>query len=469
LEISLPRTGQELKSFLHELDVFIMDKAFEWARQVYKSIMEKIDELLVKQRPGDMKVTHRRDVWYQTCLGDIRIKRRQYRDGKKYRYLLDELTGVGKYQHMTGRVRELALELAAMMPYRQSVDVLRRTSAIDLAHQTLWRLLAKTADPYLENREKRTRHLLETGEMPIGAGKPIERLLVEADGVILSLQRENERRKEVKLGIAYEGWEQIGKDRYKTVNKTIFADITDRDSFWAAMSLKLHKRYDLGAVNDVIVGGDGANWVKEGCGYVNGRFQLDRYHLNRELCAALGHASEVKAKIWQACEQSRPEEGLKLIAEILKASHGEQAKRLSKAFSYLKHNVSGLGDYRLATGQGSTTLRRTGAIEGNVDKLIVRRMKNRGMNWTIKGIRRLICIRFLALEGNLKDWLKQESKTDTSIRVSPKKFNRIVTRLSSQEPDAWLEGRLPALYGPHASRPWAKSLKARVEATNPCL
>ena len=46
--------------------------------------------------------------------------------------------------------------------------------------------------------------------------------MVEADGVMLSLQREKERKAEVKLGIAYEGWEKIGKDRYKTGNKTVF-------------------------------------------------------------------------------------------------------------------------------------------------------------------------------------------------------------------------------------------------------
>ena len=71
--------------------------------------------------------------------------------------------------------------------------------------------------------EQELKWFQETGEIPATEGKQVARLMVEADGVMLSLQREKERKAEVKLGIAYEGWERVGKDRYRTVNKTVFA------------------------------------------------------------------------------------------------------------------------------------------------------------------------------------------------------------------------------------------------------
>jgi hypothetical protein len=43
---------------------------------------------------------------------------------------------------------------------------------------------------------------------------------------------------------------------------------------------------------------------------------------------------------------------------------------------------------------------------------------------------------------------------------------RIVTRLSAQEPDAWLQAGLPALYGPNASRPWVNVLRTITETLN---
>ena len=467
MKTSLPQLAAELKVFVRRLDTFILEKALEWARKAYKAILEQLDDLSAKESRKELTIEHKRSVWYQSCLGTVKVKRRQYRDREgKYRYLLDELMGMDKHEHITVAVKELVLEMAAVMPYRRSAEVLRKTSAINLAHQTIWRLVGKAADPYLKKAGNELKWFLKTGEIPKSESKEASLLLIEADGVMLSLQREKERKAEVKLGIAYEGWGKVGKDRYKTVNKTAYAAVTDRDSFWAGMSLKLHRTYDLARVRETIVGGDGAAWVKEGASYVNGRFQLDRYHLNRELCAALGHDSEPRDKIWQACESGKVELGLQIMVEAMSQAKGEQAQRIAKAYHYLESNRSGLGDYRQALGEEGKGLRRTGAIEGNVDKLVARRMKNQGMSWSVMGIRRLLCVRFLILEGRLKEWLTRENDSGPSISIPRRKMRRVVNQFSMQESDAWLKAGLPALYGPHASRSWVQALKSMSQAVS---
>ena len=457
--VSLTETGTELKAILGQLDKVLLGEALEGARKVYKTILVQTDEALAKHRTPDLHIEHLRNVWYQTCLGPVKVRRRQYRDGESYRYLLDEMMGMNKRSHVTNGVQLLALDLASTMPYRRSADVLRKISAIDITHQTIWRLVAKAADPYLKKTEQELKWFQETGEIPASEGKQVARLMVEADGVMLSLQREKERKTEVKLGIAYEGWEKVGKDRYKTVNKTIFAAVTGGDTFWAGMSLKLQKRYDLSSVRETIVGGDGAGWIKEGARYVNGRFQLDHYHLNRELTTALGQDKATKARVWRACEQGDIKNALQIMAIAAGQARGEPAQRITKAYHYLYDNRSGLEDYRLKLGEEGTGLRRTGAMEGNVDKLVVRRMKNQGMSWSLKGIRRLLCVRFLVLEGKLTDWLSDKKPDASQISIPAKEIHRIVTKLSAQEPDAWLQAGLPALYGPYASRPWVKVLR----------
>jgi hypothetical protein len=461
--VSLPENGTELKVILGELDKLLLDKALEWARKAYESILAQTDKALAARRTDGLQIEHIRDVWYQTCLGPVKIRRRQYWDGKSNRYLLDEMMGMNKRCHVTNSVQALALDLASTMPYRRSADVLQKTTAIDMTHQTIWRLVAKAADPYLKKTEQELKWFQETGEIPDSGGKRVARLMVEADGVMLSLQREKERKTEVKLGIAYEGWESVGKDRYKTANKTIFAAVTGGDTFWGGMSLKLQKQYDLSNVGETIVGGDGANWVKEGASYINGQFQLDRYHLNKELTMALGQDKETKGKVWQACQCGDVETGLRIMAEAMQQAKGEQARRIAKAYHYLHTNSDGIADYRLKLGEEGKKLRRTGAMEGNVDKLVVRRMKNQGMSWSIKGIRRLLCVRFLVLEGKLTSWLAEDKSELPIIGLSAKKIRKIVTNLSEQEPDAWLQAGLPALNGPHASRPWVNILRAITE------
>ena len=232
------------------------------------------------------------------------------------------------------------------------------------------------------------------------------------------------------------------------------------------MSLKLQRRYDLSSVGETIVGGDGANWVKEGARYINGQFQLDRYHLNKELTAALGRDKKTKGKVWQACLCGDVETGLRIMAAVMKQAKGEQAQRIAKAYHYLRNNSYGIEDYRMKLGEEGKGLRRTGAMEGNVDKLVVRRMKNQGMSWSIKGIRRLLCVRLLVLEGKLTSWLSDKNPTTPQLNLPKKKMHRIVTRLSAQEPDAWLQAGLPALYGPNASRPWVNVLRTITETPN---
>lgn len=468
MNISVPESIAELKDELQHLDQIIKEKALEWARQCYKRILEKVDEVIAQNRGKKLEIEHRREVWYRTCLGAIKIKRRQYVDKQGQRCcLLDSVMGMNRGNHTTPKVQELAIDMASIMPFRRSAEVLQKASAIDLPHQTIWRLVGKVADPYLAQEEAKLKWFMETGEIPPGDGKQISRLLVEADGVILSLQREKERRAEVKLGIAYEGWQKVGKDRYRTVNKTVFSTVANENVFWSGLTMKLHQTYDLAKVKDTIVGGDGASWIKAGAEYMGGRFQLDRYHLNRELCAAFGRDNQLKSKIWEACERGEVTTGLEIILTAIKRARGEAALRMARVYHYLEDNRAGIGDYRLNLGPESHALRRTGAMEGNIDKLVVRRMKNQGMSWTVKGIRRLLCVRFLILEKKLVGWIEREKNTPTpaEITLPKRRLRRLVTKLSIQEPDEWIKAKIPALAGPHASRPWVKLLKSISEVS----
>ena len=106
--------------------------------------------------------------------------------------------------------------------------------------------------------------------------------------------------------------------------------------------------------------------MKEGANYINGRFQLDRYHLHRELTTALGRGQDTRGRIWRACETGAVDLGLEILAEAMSRVKGEQAARLARAYHYLWENRSGVADYRLDIPDESEGLRRTGAMEGNV-------------------------------------------------------------------------------------------------------
>ena len=127
--VSLPETRTGLKAILGELDNDLLATALEWARKMYQTILEQVDEVLAKRRAPGLQIEHLR-VLYQTCLGPVKVRRRQYWDGDSHRYLLDEMMGMSKRSHITNGVQELAMDLASTMPYRRSADILRKTSRL---------------------------------------------------------------------------------------------------------------------------------------------------------------------------------------------------------------------------------------------------------------------------------------------------------------------------------------------------
>jgi hypothetical protein len=425
--------------------------------------VERIDELIKRYRDKALSIEHKRTVCYSTGLGKIRIKRRQYRDQDgKYYYPLDQLFDMKKYQHTTSVVKDFALKLAADTTFRKSEEILRKMTAVDISHQTIHRQLARVADTYLERKEQENRWFSNTGELPNSESKKINRIFMEADGVMLSLQRSKARKTEVKLGIAYEGWKEVGKDRYQTVNKIVHADIAGSDTFWTGMALKLHRKYDLAGVKDIIVGGDGGAWIKDGVGYFGGRFQLCRYHLNREIRYKLGSDENTIKTLQSSINNEDIATIYRTLNETALREKGEKGKEIKKLYRYIRTNASGLKDYRQAANRD--VLRRTGAIEGNIDKLIVRRMKNQGMSWTVEGIRRMLAVRFLSREDKLGDWLYSADAKHKKYGITPKRLNRVMDKTIKKNYANWFSARLPALYGPHCSRSWVRFMKSLVEA-----
>ena len=462
--ISLTKDTESFKQDIRQLERYILSRALEWARKILKAVLEQLDDLLKATRDKKLKILDKRDTWYKTYLGPIKVKRRYYRDPSGVcHYLLDELLNMDKYCHTTVDVQRLALEMASVMTFRRSAEVLEKTTPINLSHQTIKNMVTKVADKGLEQKETEIMHFIETGEIAEGNGKKTNILLMEADGTMLSLQRQKAKKAEVKLGIAYEGWDKIGKDRYRTINKTFYADIASSERFWAGFSLQLQSKYDLAGINRFVLGGDGATWIKDGLDYFGGTFQLSRFHYNRELRRVLGDDKETLALIRDACKKGDIATVNKELEILRKTAKGEWALELKRLEHYLVANASGLKDYRGETKTG-TVLRGTGAMEGNVSKLIARRMKNQGMSWSPKGIRSMLFVRFKVLEKTLESSLyRNPRKTQVPVPGKKKAF-RIIDKVIKQNYFEWFNAGLPALSGPHASRPWVRILKSMAEA-----
>jgi hypothetical protein len=430
---------------------------FKWfcdlSQQLAEYFLESKDEELMRERETGLKVLGFREHRVTTVFGDIRIKRRLYRDSQnRYRFLLDEAMGLEKGCHVSPRVKELCTFIASHFPFQRSEEIIRAVLPSGISHTSIHRLVGKISASYLEAEEKEVKEVYEAGVIPESEGKVVPRLFVEADGTFIALQREKSRRAEVKIGIAHEGWQEVSTGRYRTRDKTVYSGIMDGDRFWEGFSLALAKQYDLSQVGKVVVGGDGANWVKEGAGLLGGIYQLDRFHLRKALNQVLDNGMVLE--VYQACTRGDVARAESILASEQQQSSPERATAIRRLRGYLLDNAFGLRDYRLVVkGEG---LRGLGAIESNVDKVACNRMKKRGMSWTIKGANNMARLISLREMGQLHSRITHK---ENPLPSRPAREVKVSTKLQLKDDAAWLAAGLPALYGPHQDRPWVHILR----------
>ncbi|MEW5706628.1 MAG: ISLre2 family transposase [Actinomycetota bacterium] len=429
-----------------QLEKEVFEFACKMAGNIFSQALQLIDEALLKQKDKDLCVVGFREKTIEMLFGRLTIKRRLYRDSNgSYRFLLDEALGLNKSQRISPTLAEAATVLVTHMPFRKVSEVIGLLLPTHLSHMMIYNHFEKVAEVLDEQDERRANNLFENGVIEHPGTKVSEKLFVEADGLFVHLQRENKRKAELKLGVSYEGLASTGSGRHKTVGKIAVAGMLSSKDFWQRFSERLCRSYDVGEIRAVYIGGDGASWIKGGCDlFKHATFTLDRFHLNREIMRSLPAALHAKA-IDLASQADM--EGLDTLFSQATANASEsQAKRIKKARAYIFANKDGL--------KKELPERALGTMEGQIDKTLAHRFKKRGMSWTLSGAHRMAHMLCLRENGELFERLQNcHIPADFPAQVSPKSISL------PEDPGKWLRASLPALTGPHGSRPWVATLR----------
>ncbi len=196
----------------------------------------------------------------------------------------------------------------------------------------------------------------------------------------------------MKVGLLYSGKKRIGSDRFCCENKVVMTQIGGSNETWQIKLRELADRhFDLNQTNYLVVGGDGATWVKHSFDLLNlPQFPvLDRFHVARAVHSAFGKLTNsqvlLDALFSQPFETVKPQ-----ILELINQSKGKQTMLLKHALNYLENNQQALLDleHRLPSDLKSATL---GCAEANVDKLVRQRMRGRGFSWSVDGAQAITC------------------------------------------------------------------------------
>ena len=393
--------------------------------------------------------TEQRSVLLES--GSITYRRHIYKDkqGKRHKPF-DDLLHLRAYQRNSRKVEAMAASLAAISSFRNAAELFSYVIKEPVSASSIHRMTGRVGAELQAMERIMDEENLEPGTVVA------HRLMAEADGVYIKLQREQQKRAEVKVAVFYTGKQAISPHRNRLVNKMFSCQLGMSNEEWQQhLAALAYRSYDLSKVGFVQIGGDGAKWVHNSFDYlgVPGHHLLDRFHVIRNLNTAFGsdlNVGELQAKLFSQGFTAVEADLLWVIARQKGAKKDHQKRSLE----YLKANQDALIDLDKRA-LGEFNFCSMGAMEGNVDKLVAQRMKGKGRSWSIKGAQNLLAIL------RYRELIKTEAFAFLEIpKMEPKsrwKYQRC------KDPE-WTpkSASVPIFSSTHGSDNWVQLLKCKV-------
>jgi hypothetical protein len=409
-----------------------------------------LDDELRKEVPAGWRNVGTEERGILSSIGRIRYQRRIYKDEKGVRRKpLDEVLGVVRYGRESQRVQQMGAYLASEGTYRRAADQMSWLMKTKVSHSTIQKMVWEVGNRLADGEEAERRRVFAGGAALEKGTVKAEVLYAESDGVWLHLQRENRRSVEVRVATLYSGKKPLGKKRYRLADKCSIVALGLSGDAWQEHVLKTaHRYYDLEQTRLLITGGDGNQWVR----HTFQRFEqpqefvLDRFHLSRAARRALGDRAAAQEMVKQLRQQGFAAGSQELRQRIEQAS-GKRKEKLKQFYQYLYYQQAGLLD--LSARGYTRELGSLGAIEGNVDKLVIHRMKGRGCCWKLRGARAMLAV--CQHKGALKHLAFQYLPLE-----SPEKPDR--RKGLALDRSEYLFAHLPIFDGPDQDKPWVKEL-----------
>ena len=442
---------------IEELEEGAQQLALEIGRQLLAAGIAEIDERMAREAPPGWRNVGTEERWVTTSLGAMRYKRRVFLDNDQQRRKpVDECLGIRRYARLSQRVEEMGSYLASRETYRVAADQLSWLLKTSINHSTIQRMAWATGQRIADEEEAERQRVFAEGEAIPAGGVVAPVLYGESDGVWIHLQREKMRSAEVRVAILSTGRKQIGKDRYRLENKHCITAIGLDSEAWQEQILRqAHLHFDLSQTQLLISGGDGNQWVRHSFDRldIHQEFVLDRFHLHRAARRAFQDRTIAAWTFDQLRQHGLEGVVREELEKHIQLAEGKKKENLQEFFSYLQNNQDGLLDLQPRGYDQPACL---GAIEGNVDKLVVHRMKGRGCSWRLPGVRAM-----LALCRN-REQLKEHAFRYHPVHPLAVKRRRS-TNLTVQYAQA-VQKSMPILHGPDQHKPWVRSLSRFIHA-----
>jgi len=320
----------------HTLERIVFDLSRKTGQELLEELLQLIDDKLKKERKRGILSNHGKRLRYMTTLlGDITFYKRLYQNiSGKYLYLLDEKLGLTKNQRASKAYQKIEGLLAFVSgSYRKAEGLIREFYGYGPSFESIRGQVIRQGKKILKEEKE------EIDKELIKALRPTEDELtqetergivyLEVDGTNIHLQQEEKTKAELKLGIISKGKERRYKgglgEAKKLQDKFTYTSLASGDEFMSNLAILGEKRFQLSQAELVLIGGDGASWIKEGAKnyFPNSVYQLCKFHLERKLKQTLPYHKEMQKEIRNLLKEGEIDKTLKELRQerILKPEH----------------------------------------------------------------------------------------------------------------------------------------------------
>lgn len=399
-------TGLTFKDF----EVKTFEMICKVGQEYTRDFLERYDSYLMENRDKEAyRNKGKRRTTVKTVYGEVEYERRIYEvtreDGlHEYVFLLDEQLEISGVGLISMNMAEQMVSNITEMSYRETAEKITEMTGQSISAMGVWNVIQTLGEKVCRDENNLVK-AHKAGKIQGEKEAPV--LFEETDGVYIRLQREKQEKAEIKVGIAYDGWKETGKDRYMLDGKVVVAGISESKEFQEYREATIAQTYNLDETEIRIMNADGAEWVKNICdaGTV---FQLDAFHRNKAIKENIPYPQAVEA-IHRLLEEQNLN-GLFKYLEIYRNSMSEkdEIEKADRLITYFRNNREGLIPYTekgldLPENKNRLVYRNMGTMENHVWSVIAKRMKHNHTCWSIKGGNNLAKILAKKCSGKLNE------------------------------------------------------------------
>ena len=376
-----------------------------------------------------MKSTGVRAKWIQLLLGKIKFMRNRYQCPHcgETRYPGDEeLDVVGTSRSPC--VRRQVARLGAKETFREVAEDLEELACVELSRKDAERIAEKVGED-MERWAKAERERLRfTEPPPPEAPKTISTMYIEYDGTGVPMTKKevvgrkgkqkdgSAKTREAKLGCVFTqtAFDEKGRPVRYPASTSFTGAIECADIFgWRIYSEAV--RRGLFEALLVVILTDGAEWIKNiaQTHFPNAIHIIDLYHarehiinLSRLLFSRnLRQLNHYKDRWWDYLDEGNIEKILEEATSFLPKdpNSGKDARR---EIGYFEKNKERM---RYAKFKAQGLFVGSGVIEAGCKNVIGQRLKQSGMEWSVRGANDIISLRCITASGRTEDYWEQRA------------------------------------------------------------